>query len=106
MLLVDDCLRYDPALQDGGKILSFDLPAFEFYSTQWGGPVPKRAQEGRLKHLSSRHLLRASGGPGECRLRFAEYFLTLNRHIGCLYKSPSIGVSHSWHEGEEHVHLL
>jgi len=52
--------------RDDGKILCFDLPAFEFYSTKVDRPTAKVVREGRLKHLSSRHrLFLASGGPGE-----------------------------------------
>jgi hypothetical protein len=55
---------YDEAiLSDDGKILSFDLPGFEFYSVNMERPMAKIVREGRLKHLSSRHRL---GGPSEC----------------------------------------
>ncbi|KAI0321402.1 hypothetical protein OF83DRAFT_311254 [Amylostereum chailletii] len=43
-----------------GKILSFDLPCFEFYSADKSPPA-RVVREGRLKQLSSRHRLFGNG---------------------------------------------
>lgn len=46
-----------------GKILSFDLPGFEFYSAKTP-PAMKVVREGRLKQLSSRHRFYGAGLTG------------------------------------------
>ena len=45
---------------DDGKILSFDLPCFEFYGSHVV-PIARVVREGRLRQLSSRHRLFGEG---------------------------------------------
>ncbi|KDQ21182.1 hypothetical protein BOTBODRAFT_25607 [Botryobasidium botryosum FD-172 SS1] len=60
---------------NNGKILSFDLPGFEFYTANVSPPT-RVVREGRLKHLSSRHRLYGSGlAPSQ------KYDVYINRRV-------------------------